>query len=177
MIEVFDNVFDHNYASCVWNFIKSSKYQLGWEDDEIPEHAGYKCLHSLYSDQDVIRLGILDKLNASSVGHRLKDKKLSRTVVNLAIPGQTFFTHTHFKDWASDLYKSPFVCLYYANLEWKREWGGETMFYTEDNKDLERAVEYKTNRLVYFTGDHPHSVRPATYHAPFYRFTISMFFT
>jgi Rps23 Pro-64 3,4-dihydroxylase Tpa1-like proline 4-hydroxylase len=176
MIEVCDDVFNYSYACYVWNFVKSSKYQLGWEDDDILEHSGYKCLYSMYSDSDITRLGILDNLNSSLIGHHLKDKKLSRVIVNLAIPGQTFFTHTHYKDWYSDLYKSPVICLYYANLEWKREWGGETMFYTPDNLELEKAIEYRSNRLVCFTGEHPHSIRPATNHAPFYRFTISMFF-
>ena len=161
-------MFDNAYARSVWRYIKDSHYVLGWADDEILEHSQYVCLHSRYSAADIEYVGLLKKVLESPAGKHVKGMCLEKTIVNLAVPGQTFFEHTHSN--------APHVCLYYANLEWKREWGGETLFYTDDNKKLEKAIEYKPNRLVLFNGDKPHSIRPATYQAPFYRFSISMFF-
>ena len=145
-------------------------YKVGWLDSSVPEHAEYLCFHSEYFEADQKNLGIREKLD-DVVGEKIHGKKIHSMVVNCSIPGQTHFEHTH--NWAGKLHD---VCLYYPALEWKREWGGETMFYSADNLELERAVEYRPNRLVHFTGEHSHSVRPATLHAPFYRFTISTFF-
>lgn len=167
MIKVYDNIFKNVYCSYAWDFVKDSYYKLGWEDDNIFEHRVYSCLHSHYSKDDQDKLGILERLNESEVGSLIKGKNIIKMVANLSVPGQTHFGHVHYDN---------SVCLYYPALEWRREWGGETMFYTSDNLELERSIEYKPNRLVYFTGEHPHSVRPATYHAPFYRFTVSMLF-
>jgi Rps23 Pro-64 3,4-dihydroxylase Tpa1-like proline 4-hydroxylase len=181
LITVYDNAFPYNYSCFVWNFVKTSLYKVGWRDDTIPEHSEYLCLHSEYSQADQEILQIREKLDASPAGEKIHNKTLAKMIVNLSIPGQTHFEHTHNVDGAvlsaPDPERYYDVCLYYPALEWKREWGGETMFYSADNLELERAVEYRPNRLVHFTGEHSHSVRPATLHAPFYRFTISMFFS
>jgi len=178
MIEVYDNIFDYNYSNYVWDFVKNSRYSLGWLNDDVPEHASYVMLHSLFNPEEVNRLGIIEALRGSDASSNISDKKEMKTVVNLAIPGQTFFEHTHHNNWKIDgVRQAPSVCLYYPNREWRRQWGGETIFYDSTNQDIERAVEYRPNRLVFFTGEHSHSVRPPTSHAPFFRFTISMFFT
>ena len=88
-------------------------------------------------------------------------------VVNLSCPGQTHIEHTH---------NNIDVILYYVNPVWKRSWSGETLFYSENGAELERAVEYIPNRLIFFNGEHPHTIRPASFEATFYRFTISLFF-
>ena len=176
-IEIFDDVFDRNYANSIWHFIQNSAFSLGWGDDEIPEHSSYINMHCTFSDVDIDNLGIKPKLLETPIAKHM-DGKLVKVVINIASPGQTFFDHTHIGDWsASMINRSPKVLLYYPNLEWRREWGGETMFYTMNNKEIERAVEYKPNRLVVFDGERPHSVRPPTAHSPFLRFTLSMFFT
>lgn len=176
-IEIFDDVFDYNYSSVVWGFVKRSAFSLGWLDDEIQEHSSYVCMHSNYSDSDINNLGIVPKLLETPIAKYMDGSNPVKTVVNLSSSGQTFFEHTHPSEWSgSVINRSPKVLLYYPNLEWKREWGGETMFYTMDNKEIEMAVEYRPNRLVVFDGEHPHSVRPPTSHAPFFRFTLSMFF-
>ena len=182
MIKIYDDVFGQKYRDYIWGFIKKSFYTLGWEDDEIFEHSGYKCIHSHYNDNDINRIGIESELRKSDVSEQIKNKHIVKMVINLSMPGQTFFDHTHYNDWTNSdktwhTSSPPLICLYYASLEWRREWGGETMFYSEDCSELERAIEYKPNRVVCFSGEHPHSVRPATLHAPFYRFTASMFFS
>jgi len=181
MIKIYDDVFDQRYRDYLWSFIVRSNYNLGWDDDEVFEHSKYKNIHSNYNDFDIQRIGIVDELRNSDVSDQIENKHIVKMIINLTIPGQTFFSHTHYNDWTNAgltwvTTNSPLVCLYYANTEWKREWGGETMFYSDDGSELEKAIEYKPNRVVCFSGEHPHSVRPATLHAPFYRFTASMFF-
>ena len=176
-IEVFDDVFDINYANHIWGFVYNSRFLIGWEDDSIPEHSPFNHMHSNYNDDDINNLGIISKLLKTPAAKYMDGKQLVKSVVNISSPGQTYFDHTHPDDWSgSTIPQSPKVFLYYANLEWKREWGGETMFYTKDNKEIERAVEYRPNRLIVFDGEHSHRVGTPTAHSPYFRFSLSMFF-
>jgi len=167
-IEVYDDVFDNHYTKTVWGFVRNSFFQLACEDNGIPEHSLYINIHSSYSEDDVDNLGIIPKLLETPVAKYLDGTNPIKTLVNLSSPGQTFFDHTHNDDWK--------VLLYYPNLEWRREWGGETIFYTMDNKEIERAVEYRPHRLIVFDGGHPHRVGTPTAHSPYFRFSLSMFF-
>ena len=176
-IEIFDDVFDYNYSCIIWGFVKRSAFSIGWLDDEIPEHSSYVCMHSYYNDNDINNLGIIPKLLETPVSKYMDGSNPLNAVVNISSPGQTFFEHTHPSEWDGSVNnKSPKAFIYYPNLEWRREWGGETMYYTMDNKELERAIEYRPNRLVVVDGEYPHAVRPPTAHAPFFRFTLAMFF-
>ena len=51
------------------------------------------------------------------------------------------------------------TCLVYANGAWQRDWGGETVFYSEDH-EIRRAVRPRPGRVVLFAGGVMHSARP-----------------
>eukprot|EP00750_Incisomonas_marina_P026147 INCI5875.5.p1 GENE.INCI5875.5~~INCI5875.5.p1 ORF type:complete len:333 (+),score=35.47 INCI5875.5:123-1001(+) len=50
--------------------------------------------------------------------------------------------------------------LMYANSNWKRDWGSETLFYTEGSHEISKAVRPRPGRVVFFTGGVLHSARP-----------------
>ena len=150
--------------------VKHSLYRLGYNDSHAIEHAHRICLHSFFEAPDVANLGILEELKKHEVGGLINFDASINTltcVVNLSCPGQTHTEHTH---------DNLDVIVYYVNPIWNRMWAGETLFYSENGVDLERAVEYIPNRLVFFNGEHPHTIRPPSFEATFYRFTISLFF-
>jgi hypothetical protein len=167
MIKIYDNVFSVNHAQNIFTFVRNAGYHVGWNDNDSFENAHRVCLHSGLDTKDVVKLGILEELKNHEVGGIVNLNNLFMFVVNLSFPGQTHIEHTHDK---KD------VLLYYASPVWKREWSGETLFYSEDGIGLERAIEYIPNRLVFFNGEHPHTIRPPSFEATFYRFTISLFF-
>ena len=68
------------------------------------------------------------------------------------------------------------VALYYANMHWDPEGGGETLFYKKDRKTIGLASPYIPNRLVIFDGKVPHTIKAQNLLGPSYRFTIGMFF-
>jgi SM-20-related protein len=88
-------------------------------------------------------------------------------MVNLSKPADPNFTHCHPKQ---------VVCLYYANLNWHPNFAGETLFYTEDQKEIRYGSTYTPNRLVIFDGEIPHTIRAQNITGPNYRFSISIFF-
>lgn len=66
------------------------------------------------------------------------------------------------------------TALYYCNLNWSREFGGETFFYDYEQKELNQVIEYKPNRLIIFDGKIPHCARPPTIAATHGRYTLAV---
>jgi hypothetical protein len=167
MIKIYDNAFSKNYLNHSFTFVTNSTFKLGWYDSVALEHSHNACLFSPFSDSDIDNFGILKQLKNHDVGKLVNFDNLTKCVVNLSLPGQTHIEHTH---------DNIDVIVYYVNLVWNREWAGETLFYSDNGVELETAVEYIPNRLVFFNGEHPHTIRPPSFEASFYRFTASLFF-
>ena len=68
------------------------------------------------------------------------------------------------------------VILIYLNQDWKLEWYGETLFYSEDLSEIIFAGLYTPGRIICFDGEVPHSIRPNSRLAPKFRYTMSLFF-
>jgi len=167
MIKILDDAFDFTYTEDVWNFVSKSLYQLGWLDSNAIEHAAKPCLHSSFTHEDVVNLGILEKIKETEIAELVNFDNFEKCIINLTVAGQTHVEHSHVN---SD------VVLYYCNPVWRREWGGETMFYDAKNKDIYKSIEYKPNRLAFFNGEHPHSIRAPSFDATMFRFTVTLFF-
>jgi Rps23 Pro-64 3,4-dihydroxylase Tpa1-like proline 4-hydroxylase len=65
--------------------------------------------------------------------------------------------------------------LYYANNEWESEWGGETLFYSDEEEPL-IAVGVKPGRLVVFGGQLKHRAGVPTKVCNEVRISLSMRF-
>jgi len=64
--------------------------------------------------------------------------------------------------------------LYYANLRWSSDWGGETIFY-DDQWDARFAVTPRPGRLVLFHADLRHRTGVPMRDCPQSRLTVSVF--
>ena len=65
-----------------------------------------------------------------------------RAYINSAVYGDSYFVHRDSPEDSKDV-----TVLYYANLIWQPDWGGETIFYNDDN-DAVLAVSPRPGRLV-----------------------------
>ena len=167
-IKVYDNIFTRSDAHLFYNFITKSSFTIGWQDTEIIEDKGTQFMHSAWSIKDVEKIGLLKKIQNKDLLKKINNRVPDSAVCNCSKFEEVYSPHTH------DL--KPDVLLYYANLNWKREWYGETLFYSEDLKDIVKTIPYVPGRIVWFKGDTPHSIRPSSSTAPQYRFTVSFFF-
>lgn len=165
VIRVYDDVFDHSYRQDIYVFATKSLYQIGWADGSIIEQQQHKFLHSAYSLQDVNNLGIIDKLNKTEVVKELEGYALKHAIVNLSTPADANFVHTHPEDK---------VILYYVNMEWRDGWHGETLFFSENTKDIIYASPYTPGRIIVFDAKIPHTIRPQSHLSAFYRFTLAL---
>ncbi|HEY4076686.1 MAG TPA: 2OG-Fe(II) oxygenase [Rhizomicrobium sp.] len=71
---------------------------------------------------------------------------LERIYVNSAVHGDMYYAH---RDCQQD--RANVTVLYYGNLEWHADWGGETLFFN-DRHDAELAVTPRPGRLVIARG-------------------------
>ena len=69
-----------------------------------------------------------------------------RAYVNCSVYGDGYYTH---RDCAA--HEPHVTALYYANLEWQPDWGGETIYY-DDTEDAEIVVMPRPGRLVIARG-------------------------
>jgi len=163
-----EDAFNHHYQNHLYNVCRYSFYQIGWEDTNHIEYGNIKYLHCKWNEEDIKTSEIDSNIQNTKFSELLSNKTLESVTTNLSTPGETYFEHTH---------KGKIVVLYYPNLRWLRQWGGETIFYSLNNKDVEFVSEYKPNKLILFDGQISHTVRPSSYLSPQYRFTISCFYS
>ena len=86
-------------------------------------------------------LSCIDPRFQPKVYKYLKDKNLTvhnyfRCMVNLTKPMDVNFIHTH---------PDQIVALHYSNLTWNPEWGGETLFYKDNKRDILLSSRYVPN--------------------------------
>ena len=167
-LRVYDNVFDMEYRNSLYAFAHASKFQIGWADGSIIENKKHQFLHSDYSIEDLNRLQLIERLNNTPVAQELVGHTLAKCVVNLSTPADTNFVHAHPEDK---------VVLYYVNLEWRDGWHGETLFFDEAGKDIMYASAYTPGRVIAFDAKIPHTIRPQSHTAAFYRLSLALVFT
>jgi hypothetical protein len=165
-IAIYDNLFDFHYTNDIYDFATKSYFQIGWEDTHILENSKHRYLHSVYSQEDLDNLGIVEKIKATKAGEELIGYTIEKTILNLSTPADTHFIHTH---------SNHKVLLYYVNLNWNDGWHGETLFYKNNTKEIFFATPYVPGRLLFFDAAIPHTIRPQSHTASHYRFTLSIF--
>jgi hypothetical protein len=163
-IKVFDNQLSLGQRQHLYSFITRSLFRLGWADTEIIESQSNKLLHSVYSNDDLEKFKIFDYLQNTQLKEELQNYQVDQAIVNLSTPSDYNFVHAHTQDK---------VLLYYANLDWRDGWHGETLFYDEPCKDVVFASSYTPGRFILFDADIPHTIRPQSVIAAKYRFTFA----
>lgn len=165
-IHIFDNAISQAEHETFYSYIRSSYFGIGFEDTNAVETANHKYLQSEYTIQDLEKSGFYSAIQKSKAWNLLENKNISRIAINLGVPSDTNWLHTH---------KDQIALIYYANLNWTPEWAGETLFYSEDLKEIIYTSMYVPRRLIIFDGEIPHSIRVQSNLAPHYRFTLAMF--
>jgi hypothetical protein len=167
-LRLYDNMFDHSYRSKVYQYMRNSLFRIGWADSSTPEKSGYQFLHSLHSEDDLKKIGFIEQLQQTPAGQETVGHKLSKAVLNLSTPADVNFVHTHPEDK---------VVLYYVNLDWQDGWHGETLFFDEAGKNIMFASAYTPGRIIAFDAKIPHTIRPQSHIAAFYRLTFALVYT
>jgi hypothetical protein len=137
----------------------------GW-NDTLYSKEGY--VHSEWSKEDLEKSGLLDSDNMKKIikGEGISLDKFSHCILNIDTISDSHWPHTHPET----------VVLYYLNIEWQEGWGGETLFYDRDCKEIVYGSKFTPNRIIVFNGDLPHSIKHQNRIADKYRMSLSIFF-
>jgi hypothetical protein len=166
-IYVFDDMLPLQSRDYLYDFLSKSKYVLGWMDGNTQEARNHSFLHSNYSDEDNANAGLLEFYKTSEIAELIAGLSVVKSVVNLSVASDVHFVHAH---------PEKLVVLYYANLVWEPHWYGETVFFSEDLKNIELALPYTPGRIIAFDASIPHAIRPQSIAAEKHRFTYTMVF-
>lgn len=165
-IDVFDNIFDMKQREHMYMFARNSYFRIGFGDSSSPERKpGDFFLFSNYSQEETNSFGILNWTQNTEISNVLTGLTNTRAVVNLTVPSNVNYIHTH---------SERKVMLYYVNLEWQEGWHGETQFWSEDNTEVHFTSPYTPGRVIIFDGSIPHCIRPQSSIAVEHRLTIAL---
>ena len=172
-IFIYDDVFEAHQIQKMYSYIINSKYMLNVNDDPYHE---YKTKFSttfgcMLTKEEIPEFGILNYMPQNiKNGFNLSLETNDRCIINNITALDTHYPH-------DDTGKNTkWSLLYYANLKWDLEWGADTLFLTDDKKDISQISQCKPNRVVLFDATIPHLIRPSTMAATHHRWSINMTF-
>lgn len=158
---VCDNVFEMSEVSYFKSFVENSLFKLG--SVTSPNFENYKkyetFFQSLFTSEDIERFGIFPILQ-NRLPKYFHSTKVESGWVNATFSGNTYRYHTDTTQFESKKPKKIEDCniltvLYYCNIRWNIDDGGETIF-CDDYGDPEIAVGFKPSRIVIFDPRIPH---------------------
>jgi Rps23 Pro-64 3,4-dihydroxylase Tpa1-like proline 4-hydroxylase len=167
-IQIFNNLLTLSERYKIYDFIKNSRFQIGWNDTAELENNNFSNLYSFYNEEDLNKLNFVNFItkNNLKMQHLFNTHHITKSIVNLTKPTDVYFSHYHPEDK---------VLLYYVNVRWKEEWGGETLFFDDNLQDIFFTSSFSPGRIIVFDGMTPHTIRPQSIAGPHYRFTLSIF--
>jgi SM-20-related protein len=142
-IFICDNFIEPVMVDTIGAIVKTLRYQRKEKSRaDVPVSAPSADIADalLTSDPFFLRL---KSVAQDMIGETLRDQ---RAYVNNSVYGDMYYAHRDCSAHCSHI-----TVLYYANLEWQTDWGGETIFYNDAN-DAEVAVSPKPGRLVVARG-------------------------
>ena len=170
-IYIYDNVYATHQTQKFYDFITRSYFKISINDSDCKDYPNVKLLGASYSIEDIKNMKILEELPSN-----IKDKfnmtidTNDRCLVNVVTSNGVYSPHDDAGNGAK------WSMLYYANLKWDLEWGGDTLFLNDNRTSIHTTVQCVPNRVVVFDARIPHLIRPSTQSAPPYRFSINMTF-
>jgi len=145
---VCDNLIDPAMVGAIGTAVKAMHFVRKEKSrPDVPGTAASADIDSALLTKDPFFLRLRSVAESVFPGEALHDL---RAYVNCSVYGDSYYTH---RDCAPE--RKDVTVLYYANLLWQADWGGETLFYNDEN-DAVLAVSPRPGRLVVSRGSIQH---------------------
>jgi hypothetical protein len=171
-IEVYDDAFTSAEKYHMYLYMINSKYSISRSSAPIPEaHSIRKTLSCSLSLRDTLNMGffsnkfVIDYLRKQPKENQLR---LNQAYILLCTSGDLYQYHV---DSATE---TNITGLYYANIDWRPEWEGETHFSDEKVSEILYTSSFLSGRLVFFDSTIPHKSSQPSPDAPYYRFALAV---
>lgn len=165
-IWIFDDVFDSAAQIKFCDFAENSYYRLTGVSLDVVQYKNDKTLLCRFSDEDLKNFGIFDHESFKELSNIIGNRYAAKSWILLSTHLSSYYFHP---DMPKQFNAKTF--LYYVNLGWDKDWGGET-FFCDDHGEPEIAVSFKPNRVVIFDSQIPHKPSPLSRHAYPYRYSF-----
>ncbi len=144
--EIFigDNVIDPKMVQQIATAVRSLHYVR--KEKSRPDVPGLVAVSDIAAEtisSDPFLRSVRHIVEQMFAGERFSDQ---RAYVNCSVYGDSYYAH---RDCAA--HEPHVTALYYANLQWHPDWGGETVYYN-DEEDAELAVMPRPGRLLIARG-------------------------
>lgn len=167
-IYVLEDLFDYATRSHMYKFTVQSLFNIAGSDNGLLEAKEHVSLVSVYGTYDVERLKILEGIPENIKNDlNITMDRLRHAMVNLSTPADRFHTHVDNNS------ENSITLVYYLNMEWHPEWGGDTVFLDDTGTNFEYVSQYKPGKLLLFDSRIPHLIRPSTILSPHFRLTFA----
>lgn len=160
MIDVHDELVNEELQKKIYDYVKGLEYN-GVEVDLADTHLSQGHSHDFdFKDPLMVELEECFK-------HLIpENNEPHRWYCNHIMSNETPQSHY------DSQYETDTTILYYANIDYNHDWGGETVFYDE-SKELIKAVMPKPGRISIFPANVLHSARPFALYVQEPRFTVA----
>jgi SM-20-related protein len=162
---ICDGFIEPALVTKIGNIVKNLHYQRKEKSrPDVPAAAASADIADSVLTVDPFFLRLRQVAEQMFPGEVLRDQ---RAYVNSSVYGDTYYAH---RDCSA--HRSHVTVLYYVNLEWQTDWGGETIFYDDDN-EAQLVVAPKAGRMVISRGAILHRGTVPTRACHEERFTIA----
>ena len=141
---VCDNMVDPMMVKQIANLVRTLRYVR--KEKSRPGVPGLAAVSDIPAERiavDPFLCGLRQTVERLFPDEQFADQ---RAYVNCSVYGDGYYVH---RDCAA--HERHVTALYYANLEWQPDWGGETIYYN-DEEDAELAITPRLGRLVIARG-------------------------
>ena len=146
-LTVFDDVFSYRERCSFYNFFTSGLFRFnGTADNELNANSK-EYIQSSYSSNDLDNLKFFTPNLQNILSKYIKDKLIKRSYVF----SSNFLNKHYFHCDPGGL-----TLLYYANLNWSLNDGGETLFVNDSIDEVLYTALFKPGRIVLFDSSIPH---------------------
>jgi SM-20-related protein len=174
-----DDVLKPDVHQRVHDFVTQNNWTWGWKSQPKTDMFAFWHKHyagSLTSDHEEKQYDCAEELGKKApllhgfwqflANGVLKGHRLERCYANAFAYGCEGQLHT------DAVSPTSFTSVYYPQLRWSPNWGGETVLFNKEETDVVGCVYPKPNRLFVFPGHMPHVARGVTRVCPMLRVTL-----
>lgn len=158
-IQVYDNVLSNHDAQMVSDIMTDKEFLWHYyhRSDKNQEIYHWHRLAGR-TDKEVTDRGfewIIPLWNSFMYKYKFKD------VYGIDTYRRIYFNaHTFGLDPRPHRDDGDFTMIYYPLMEWRKDWGGGTIIWNEDDTKIEKHVAYTGNRLMVFPANRLHQAQP-----------------
>ena len=145
-----------------WYLVNTCTWQYGRVSNTFSSQKQSRMTFS-FNSEDFIRTDLWKRIKESFK----ESVSLSKAYINFADPATVNLPHCDGQDNGPSI----LICL---NQEWRRDWGGYTVFFKDmTSSEITKAVVPEPGKAVIFNGSNWHSGMPVAHFAPYPRFILT----